>query len=119
MHQLPKPTSSSEINCILDVESFEEANDTRLYIFYSYQKITESYIGKEGKQDEYTRTPRVDECKPFKHLADLIKDSSAKFKEHRNYVDNCSTVFPLMKDAFAGKFTELEFSQNLALGTKF
>ena len=84
------------INRVLEGESFEEANDTRLYIFYSYQKITESHIGKEGKQDEYTKTARADECKPFKHIMGLIKDSSAKFKKHRNYVDNCSTVFSLM-----------------------
>ena len=107
------------INRILDGESFDETNDTKLCKFYSYQKVTESYIGKEGKPVEYTRTSRVDECKPVQHLVGLIKDGSAKYKKHRTYVDNCSTVFPLMKDAYTGKFIELDFSQNLALRPKF
>ena len=87
------------INRILDRESFEEANDTKLCKFYSYQKIRESYIGKERKPYEYMRTAGADECKPVLHLQGLIKNGNAKYKKHRTYVDNCSTVLPLMKDA--------------------
>ena len=41
------------INSIADGESFEEANDIKRCKFYSYQKVTESYIGKYVKSDEY------------------------------------------------------------------
>ena len=55
-------------------ESFEEANDDKACKFYSYQRVAESYIGKEGKQVEYQRTAPVDDTKPVKHLVSLIKD---------------------------------------------
>ena len=117
---LPLQNSLTDyINRVLGGECFEKSNNTRLYIFHSYQQIIESYTGKEGKQAEYTKTAFVDECKPFKHLVALIKNSSPKFKKHQNYVDNCSTVFPLKKHAYTRKFTELEIFQNLALGPKF
>ena len=48
----------------------------------------------------------------------LVKDGSKKYKKNRRYVDNCSTVFPLMKDVYSGKYTELDFSQNLAIRPK-
>ena len=51
-------------------------------------------------------------------LESLIKDGSKKYKKHRSYVDNCSSVYPMMKDAYSGKFIELDFSQNLALQPK-
>ena len=52
------------------------------------------------------------------HLVSLIKDGSKKYKKHRSYVDNCSSVYPMMKDAYSGKFIELDFSQILALRPK-
>ena len=48
-----------------------------------------------------------------------MKDSSVRYKNDGNYEDNCLRVFPFMKDAYTGKFTELDFSQNLALRSKF
>ena len=48
-----------------------------------------------------------------------MKDSSARDKNDGTYEDSCLRVFPFMKDAYAGIFTELEFSQNLALRSKF
>ena len=48
----------------------------------------------------------------------LILDGGEKYLEHRSYVANCSTIFPLMKDGYEGKYIELDFSQNLALRPK-
>ena len=45
----------------------------------------------------------------------LIKDRSKKYKKNRSHVDNCSNVFPPMKDTYSGKYIELDFSQNLAI----
>ena len=99
-------------------EIFEEANDDKPCKFYSYQKVVESHIGNGGKPIGYTRTSRIDYVKPVMHLVSLIKDGSKKYKKHRSYVDNCSSVYPMMKDAYSGKFIELDFSQNLALRPK-
>ena len=75
-------------------------------------------LGNGGKPIEYTRTARVDDVKPVMHLVCLIKDGSKKYKKHQSYVDNCSYIYPMMKDAYSGKFIELDFSQNLALRPK-
>ena len=106
------------INRLQNGEDVAEANDEKPCKFYSYTRITGSYIGKQGKPVEYTRTARVDDTKPVRYLVKLIKDESKKYLKHRTYVDNCSNVFPLMKDAYNGKFIELDFSQNLALRPK-
>ena len=45
----------------------------------------------------------------------LVKDGSKKYKKNRSHVDNCSNVFPQMKDTYSGKYIELDFSQNLAI----
>ena len=45
----------------------------------------------------------------------LVKDGSKKYKKNRSHVDNCSNVFPPMKDTYSGKYIELDFSQNLAI----
>ena len=99
-------------------ESFEEANDDKPGKFDEYQEDFESYIGKEGKLVEYKRTARIDDIKPAKYLVSLIKDRTEKYKKYRSYVDNCSNVFLLMKDAYSGKYIELHFSQNFAIRPK-
>ena len=103
-------------------ESFEKANDDKPYKFYQYRvvkkRVVESYTGKEGKPVAYKRTARIDDTEPVRHLVSLIKDVSKKYKKHRNYVENCSNVSPLMKDAYSGKYIELDFSQNLAIRPK-
>ena len=64
---------------------------------------------------ESQRTVGVDDTKPAKHLVSLTKDGGSKYKKHQSYVNNCLTVFPIMKDVYNRKFIELEFSQNLAI----
>lgn len=99
---LPSHDSLTEyINRLENGEDFAEANDKKPCKFYSYMTATESYIVKEGKPVEYTRTARVDDTKPVKTLVNLIKDGGKKYLKHRTYVDNCSNVFPLMKDAYS------------------
>ena len=68
-------------------ESLEEANDDKPGKFYQYQKVVESYIGKEGKPVEYKRTAHIDDKKPVKYLVSLIKDGTKKYKKYRSYVD--------------------------------
>ena len=99
--------------------TYHTVRDTKLCKFYTYHTVRESYIRKAGKPVEYTRTARVDDCKPVMHIFNLIKDGSAKYLKHRTYVDNCANVLPLLKDSYIGKFIDLDFSQNLSLRPKY
>ena len=47
-----------------------------------------------------------------------LRGLSEKYLKHRTYVDNCTSVFPLLKESYSGKFIELDFSQNLSLRPK-
>ena len=96
----------------------DEVPDEKLCKYYVYERVTESFIGKEGKPGQYTRTTRVEYNKPICQLVKCILEASDKYLKHRTYVDNCAKVFPLMKDGYQGKYIELDFSQNLALRTK-
>ena len=88
---LPSHDSLTEyIDRLNKGESFEEANDDKAWKFYSYQRVVERYIGKEGKPVKYQRTARADDTKPVKHLVNLIKGGGSKYKKHQSYVDNCS-----------------------------
>lgn len=113
------PSLTEYINRLDNGEDFVEATDTKLCKYYYYDTVTESYIGKQGIPIKYTRTARVDDTKPVLHLVKLIRDESKNYLKHRTYVDNCSNVFPLMKDAYDGKYIELDFSQNIAIRPKF
>ena len=95
-----------------------EVTDEKLCKFYLYQRVTESFIGKEGKPVQHTRTTRVDDYKLVSQLVKGISEASDKYLEHRTYVDNCANVLPLMRDGYQGKYIELDFSQHLALRPK-
>ena len=47
-----------------------------------------------------------------------LRGLSKKYLKRRTYVDNCTSVFPLLKESYSGKFIELDFSQNLSLRPK-
>ena len=62
---------------------FLEANDGKLYKYYVYEQVTESYIGKARVPVEYSRTARVDDCKPVKYLVQTILENGSKYLKHR------------------------------------
>ena len=47
-------------------ERFEEMAEHKICKFYSYQRVVERYVCKEGRDVEYTRTARVVDAKPVK-----------------------------------------------------
>ena len=47
-----------------------------------------------------------------------LKDLSDKYLLHRTFVDNCTSMFPILKEVYDGKYIELGFSQNLVLRPK-
>ena len=89
MKGLPSHDSLMEyIDHLNKGESFKEASDDKLLKksddkackVYSYQRIIERYIRKEGKPVEYQITAHVDDTKPIKHLLSLIRDGGSKYK---------------------------------------
>ena len=46
-------------------------------------------------------------------------NKEVKYSEHRSHVKNISTQFPIIKETFQGRYTELDFSENLAMKPKF
>ena len=44
---------------------------------------------------------------------------SKNYLRHRSYVVNVSNIFLLIKDSIEGKYTELDFSENIAMKPKF
>ena len=47
-------------------KEFEEMTTKKDWKYYEYKRVVESYIGKNGKSKEYTRTARVDLCEPVR-----------------------------------------------------
>ena len=92
-----------------------EAQNT--YNYYEYKRLVESYVGKYGKLDEYTRTARIDYFEPVYLVAEKLKGLSDKYLLHQTYFDNCTSVFPILNDVFDGKYTELDFSKKISITT--
>eukprot|EP00795_Rhopilema_esculentum_P002493 gene2493-18157_t len=61
------------------------------------------------KTRKFDGTTRVDDCKPFRELVELIKEKSDRYLKHRSYVDNYATVFPLMKEPYGGNDTIADY----------
>ena len=86
--------------------------------YYEYKQVVESYVGKNGKLNKNSRTVRVDHFEPVYLLVEKLKDLSNKYLMYQTYVANYTSVFPILKEVYDGKYVELDFSQNLALGPK-
>ena len=99
-------------------DTFDEIDVTNNCKYYEYNRIEESYIGNSGKQMEYMRTAHVDLCEPVYQLVEKLRGLSEKYLKHRTYFDNCTSVFPLLKESYSGKSIESDFSQNVSLRPK-
>ena len=99
-------------------EKFDEMSAVKICKYYQYKRVEESYIGKEGKRIEYTRTTRTYHSEPVNKIVAKLSEAGDKYLKHRTYVDNCNVVFPLMKETYTGKFVRLDFSQNISLRPK-
>ena len=97
---------------------FKEMTAKKYCKYYEYKRVVESYIGKNGKPTEYTRTARVDFCEPVSMLVEKLHGLGDKYLKHRTYVDNVSSIFPISKESYDGKYIKLDFLQNLSLRPK-
>eukprot|EP00111_Clytia_hemisphaerica_P011511 TCONS_00033794-protein len=96
-------------------KTYEEMHENKQCNYYEYTRVVESYIGKNGNKIEYIRTTRVDLVEPF---VEKLREMGDNYLKHRTYVDNVSSVFPILRDNYEGVFIDLDFSQNLNLRPK-
>ena len=96
---------------------FQECEDDKPCIFIN-ESVLESYTKKDGTAVECKSFTRVDYLEPIKNICERVLDSGNSYLKHITCVDNCSSVFPLMKEAYNGKYIEFNFFQNLALRPK-
>ena len=71
--------------------------------YYENKGVVDSFVGKDKKLNEHTRTARVDHFEPVYLLVKKFKDLSDKQLLHRTYVNNCTSVFPIPKEVNDGK----------------
>ena len=80
--------------------------------------MVKNYIGRIKQPTEYTRTARIDLCESVYMLVEKLCGLSDKCLKHRTYVDNFTSVFPLLKESYMGKLIEHSLSQNISLKLK-
>ena len=67
--------------------------------FYSYERKTESFKGKDGQDVHYIRTARVDKKGKLSVVVDNLLQNSSRYLKHRSYVDMLILFYQcLMKD---------------------
>ena len=100
------------------LDLFPETKAENEICFYSYERKTESYKGKDGQDVHYTRTARVDKKEKLSVVVDNLLQISSCYLKHRSYVGNVNIVLPMLKEGFSGKCIELDFLENLDLRPK-
>ena len=99
-------------------ERFQEMEAENICKYYESKRVVVSYMGNDGKLFDHTKRTRVEYSEPVRLLVKKLQDLSYKYLKHTTYVDNWNSVFPLMKEVCNGKYTELNFLQNLSLRLK-
>ena len=85
-----------------------EAHNTCKYC--ECMRMVESYAGMDGKLNQCTTTACVNHFEPVYLLIEKSKYLNDKYLLHQTYVDNCTSVFPILKEVYDGKYVELDFS---------
>ena len=87
------------------LDLFPETKAEKEVCFYSYERKTESYKGKDEQEVYYTRTGRADNKKKLSVVVDNLLQMSSHYLKHRSYVAVLILFYQCL----------LDFSDNLAL----
>ena len=68
----PHDSLTTYLNKMSSGKTFEEMKEKKECKYYEYRRVVESYIGKNGKRIEYTRTARVDLSEPVFKLVEKL-----------------------------------------------
>ena len=99
-------------------KKFDEISAVKICKYYHCKGVEESYIRKEGKHIEYTRTTRTYHSEPVNKIVAKLSEVGDIYLNQRTYVDNGNTVFSLLKGTYTGKLVEFVFSQNISIRPK-
>ena len=97
-----------------NLKNFSECDDTKEIYYYVFETKVESFM-KNGKTTECSQTARVDKKGKICEIVEKLLKKSKSYLCHKSHVDNILEVIPLILEAFKGKITELDFSENLPL----
>ena len=97
---------------------YPEFNDEKEINYYIFGPKTESYF-KNGKEIQYTRTACIDKKEEVSVTAQNLMSIKDSYLKHCSHVDNINKVFPIVKEPFQGTYIELDFSENIAIKSKF
>ena len=93
---------------------FASLNETSYCLF---EKKLETYI-KNGEEKSYERTTRIDKSDKVSCIVQQLVDSGDRYLRHRKHVENIATVLPKIRERHKGRYTEMDFSENIAIKTK-
>ena len=99
-------------------DHFPEQIETTKTLKYSYFATRKETYLRNGKEIVYTRTARQDKTDVVSNIMKLLLETGPVYLKHRSHVDNISSVFPIIKETFAGRYIELDFSENIAITPK-
>ena len=99
-------------------EKYPECTSEKEVCYYVFETKEKSYI-KNGERKTYTRIARVDKKEAFNKVVKKLLSQSNIYLRHQSHVDNIAKVFPLIRETFNGCYTELDFSEDLAMKPKF
>ena len=108
------PNSLSPEDLEKNHPEFKSRKETSYYVF---EKKTETYI-KNGVEKSYERTTRIDKTDKVCDIVKQLVDSGPNYLKHRQHVNNINKVLPKIRERHAGKYIEMDFSENIALKTK-
>ena len=81
------------------------------------RKKLETYI-KNGEEKSYERTARIDKSDKVSCIVQQLVDSGDRYLRHRKHVENIATVLPKIRERHKVRYTEMDFSENIAIKTK-
>ena len=73
---------------------------------------------KNRAEKSYERTTRIDKSDKVSCIAQQLVDSGDSYLRHRKHVENIATVLPKIRERHKGRYTEMDFSENIAIKTK-
>ena len=97
---------------------YPECYDKSEVSFYVFEKKEETYF-KNGIEKSYERVARIDKKMEVKEVVKILIEQGGSYLRHRSHVANIKSTLPLIRESFNGKYIEMDFSENIAMKTKF
>ena len=98
----------------INSNNLPECNDTKDISYYMFETKSES-SRTNGRVTEHSRTARVDKKEKVCEIVKNLLNRGENFLGRPYHLDDIAAVSPMIREIFSGKYTELDFPENLAL----